>query len=187
MPPDLGVWGQDLSDAYKATRQTVVNEAAGNWRQRAQIKRLRYSHEDCIDRIIANPGIREDELAIIYGVTKSWMTIVINSDAFKVKLAERRDELIDPVLQARINEHYAALAVKSVGVLIEKMNRPVDQIPDKLALEAAALGAKVMGLGEERAPSGNAVDHLAALAHRLVDLNKPTTVHTIEGETRRVD
>lgn len=181
----VGRYGQEVSDRFAHQRALVASQATE--RRRRQVGALRYSHEDCIDRMIMTPGIEQNELAALYGVTTAWMSIVINSDAFRARMAERKAELIDPALMASLNERYGALAERSVNVLLEKLNQPIEKISDKLALEAAALGAKAVGLGEAKREAGpSAVDHLAALAHRLVDLNKPMPP-TIEGETRMID
>lgn len=164
-----------VADSTLAMRQRVVAQAAGGWQSAKDgVKRLRYTHEDCIDLILARPGISQNELAEIYGVTPAWMSIVVNCDAFKVKLAERKAELVDPVLQASLNERYGALAAASVDRLLKRIADEKAEVTDKVLLEAAALGAKAIGMGEPK-PTGpsNAVDHLAALAHRLVDLNRP--------------
>lgn len=179
-----GRYGQEVSASYAERRACAVRQANGQpIRQTAGVKKLRYTHEDCVDRIIMSPGISENDLAQVYGVTPNWMSIVINCDAFRAKLAERRQELIDPALLASLNERYGALAAKSVDILLTKLNQPLEKISDKLALEAAQLGAKAMGLGEQRASLGpSASDHLASIAHRLIDLNRPT--HTFDVPSR---
>lgn len=169
----VGVYGKELAASTQAAQRRIIAQAAEGGSKRVQIARVRYSHEDCIDRMLTSPGISEGALAQIYGVTASWMSIVVNSDAFKTQMAKRREELIDPMLAASLNERFGALAAKSVEILLEKLNKP--EVSDKLALEAAALGAKAVGLGQPTAPPGpSATDHLAALAHRLVDLNRPS-------------
>lgn len=178
----------EVSAGYAEARRRIISRAGQrNWTSYTDgIKRVRYSHEDCIDRILMSPSITQLELSQIYGVTPTWMSIVCNCDAFKAKLAERREELVDPALRTSLNERYGALAARSVEVLLEKLAQSPDKISDKLALEAAALGAKATGLGEPRAPAGQPIDHLAAIAHRLLDLNRPPSV-TIEGAVRRID
>lgn len=166
----------EVSFAYAADRRRIIAQAGNSTHNSYKdgITRVRYSHADCIDRMIASPSITQLELAMLYDVTPTWMSIVTNCDAFKVAMAERKAELIDPLLLATLNEKYGALAAKSVEVLLDKLNQPADKISDKLALEAAALGAKAMGLGEAKSPAGpSATDHLANLAHRLIDLNRP--------------
>lgn len=136
-----------------------------------RLQKVRYTHDDCINRILMEPTISQNALAEIYGYTPGWISIMVNSDAFQARLAERRAELVDPILQATLNERFRALTVRSLEVLQEKLARPIDAIPDKLALEAAALGARSLGLGQPTAPPpGSAADHLATLAHRLLDL-----------------
>lgn len=183
-PFAIGVYGQELADSTARQRAKVVLQATtGNYKG---IKRCRYSHLDCIDRMLQNPTITTTELAEIYEVTASWISIVINCDAFKVAYADRKAELINPALTATLNERYGALAAKSVEVLLEKLHRPIEQVSDKLALEAAALGARTMGVGEQKSPGVAAADHLAALAHRLIDLNRPAG-QVVEGETRIIE
>jgi hypothetical protein len=192
---ERGFYGKELAPNTLRQKAIVLNQVMEGRQPKSggsyNLKALRYSHKDCIDRLVASPGISVKDLAQIYGVTTTWMGIVMNCDAFKVALAARREELIDPVLRATIEEHYGALAQKSVMVLMEKLDKPIDQISDKLALEAAALGARGYGLGEKGnggGGGGSAVDHLAHLAHRLLDLNRPqgqvveTTSRVIEGD-----
>lgn len=177
----------EVAASTEAMRRRVIGQAARGWLStRDGIRHLRYSHEDCIDRIISQPGIQQQELAMLYGVTDAWMSIVMNCDLFKAKLAERRAELIDPELTATLNEHYGALARRSVMVLMEKLHQPIEKISDKLALEAASLGARATGMGTVQPPTGpNATDHLAGLANRLLDLNRPRPV--IDVSSRQVD
>lgn len=137
-----------------------------------RLGKVRYTHEDCINRILAEPTISQNTLAELYGYTPGWMSIIVNSDAFQARLAERRAELVDPILQVTINERFKALTIRSLEVLQEKLAKPADFVPDKLALEAAALGARSLGIGQAQTapPPGSAADHLASLAHRLLDL-----------------
>src|SRR5206468_207447 len=37
--------------------------------------KLNYTHEDCIDAILANPAITQTELATRYGYTQSWISL----------------------------------------------------------------------------------------------------------------
>lgn len=156
------------------TADDVLNELVSSQTaplaRRPAIQKVRYTHEDCINRILVEPTISQNALAEIYGYTAGWMSIVMNSDAFQARLAERRQELIDPVLQATINERFRALTVRSLEVLQEKLSKPVEAISDKLALEAAALGARSLGIGQTPVAPSSGADHLASLAHRLLDL-----------------
>lgn len=135
--------------------------------RRPGISKIRYTHEDCVNAIIAEPWISQNELAARYGYSAAWMSTVINSNAFKERLAARRAEVVDPVLMATLEERFRALATRSVEVLQEKLSLPSHMVPDQLALQAAALGAKSLGMGVPQPPPAAAEADLHVLADRL--------------------
>lgn len=141
---------------------------------RQPIQRLNYNHEACVDYIIAHPEATQNEIAARFGRSPSWLSVVMRSDAFKARLAARRAEVVDPALEATVQERFEALTVRSLEVLQEKLALPSSEVPAQLALQAAALGAKSLGLGVAGAPTTvpPAADSLALLAHRLLDLQK---------------
>ena len=133
------------------------------------LQRVRYSHEAMADMLIADPTITQNSIAAYFGRTPTWISIVINSDAFQAFYSARKAELIDPELVATVRERLQALTVRSLQVLQEKMMRPADQIPDNLALKAAELGAKGLGLGGNAPPPPppNPAEYLPAIVERL--------------------
>ena len=139
------------------------------------IKRMRYTHDAMVDLIVTNPAISQNELAEQFGYTPSWVSLVMSSDAFKERLAARKEELVDPAIRATLAERFDAVVTKSLEVLLEKLSKPVSAIPDNLALRAAELGAKALGLGGNAVPVAPALppDHLDQLAKRLVSLQRP--------------
>ena len=151
------------------------------------IAKVRYSHTDMIDFIIANPWVSQNELASRYGYSPSWVSVVLSSDAFQSAMAARRDEVVDPRLKATLEERFRALTIQSLNRLMEKLDAPV--VNDQVALRAAELGAKALGLGGHAPtpPQTPAVDHLARLADRLIDLqsNVRRSV-TIEAEPSKL-
>lgn len=152
-----------------------------------QIKKVRYTHEAMIDTILAEPAISQNALADRFDLSVSWISHVIASDAFQARLSERKEELIDPVLRATIEERFRMLVKKSLDVLLEKLAKP--NPPDNLALRAAELGARSLGLGRAPdpppAPSG---DRLTILAERLMILNSPLRrENDLEGTATRIN
>lgn len=139
--------------------------------------KLRYTHEAVIDMIIAEPGVSQGKLAAMFGYTQGWLSTVMGSDAFKAKLAERRAEVVDPVLQMSLNERFSSMVEKSLEVLQEKLSQPALQVPDQLALRAAELGAKALGLGGNQTAQVVVMqpDHLEGLAGRLMALQAKVT------------
>lgn len=153
--------------------------------------KVRYSHVDMIDFLIANPGVSQGTIALRYGYSQSWVSQVMNSDAFQAALAARREELVDPGLLVTINDRFKALTVRSLERLQEALEAP--QVKPEIALRAAELGAKSLGIGGHaaQAPMTAGVDSLARLADRLVALGAAHVPQlqreTIDGEAQRVE
>lgn len=113
------------------------------------IQKVRYSHDAMIDMIVANPWISQGELAANFGYTEGWVSQVIASDAFQARLAERKNDLIDPHLRATIEERFRGLVVRSLEILMQKLERPHKDISDELALKALDIAAKAAGYGQK--------------------------------------
>jgi hypothetical protein len=110
-----------------------------------RLNKLRYSHEAMIDVIVAEPGIKQNELASRFGVTVPWISRIIGSDAFQGALAKRREELTDPFLIATIEERLKGVAMQSLDVIAEKLALP--SVTMDGAMKALDITAKAMGFG----------------------------------------
>ena len=152
------------------------------------VAKLRYTHTDAIDFIIANPGVSQRVVAARYGYTEGWLSRVMSSDAWQSAMAARREELVDPSLIATIDERFRALTNRSLDRLMEKLDAP--QVSDNVVLRAVELGAKAMGVGGNAAPPPPAQDHLAQLANRLIELQSRVRADfqgvTINGQATEV-
>lgn len=140
-----------------------------------------FSYEQLADTLILNPRISGKELSKLFGYTETWISIVMNSDAFRVVMQRRKGDLVDPILRASIEDHYKALAARSCHVLMEKLSAPVQVISDDLALRAAALGAQMFKAAApvQQAPESS----IDKLADRLIALQqgmRGTTLRTAE-------
>ena len=89
-----------------------------------EIAKVRYTHDAIIDEILINPAISQGEIAKQFGFTQTWVSIVINSDSFQERLAERKGQLIDPAIQATINQRLDAIAKRSLDKIIERLDSP---------------------------------------------------------------
>lgn len=133
-----------------------------------QIERLGYSHDAMIDVLIANPGVTQNRLGEFFGYTGSWVSTIMASDAFQVRLAARRAELVDPIISASIDERLKALTTRSIQIVQDALEKP--DVSVDVALKAAAFGAKALGIGGNAAPKlliEGQGDRLAALAQKL--------------------
>lgn len=108
------------------------------------IARVNYTHDALIDLIIANPKLSQGQLAAHFGYTQPWLSRVMNSDAFLARLAERKKDVVDPVLTLSIDEKLRALADKSLDVVMEKLEATKN--PDT-AMKALELTTKALGYG----------------------------------------
>lgn len=91
-----------------------------------QIKSVRWHHDRIIDFILAHPTApSQAEIAANFGFSQSWLSIIINSDAFRHRLEERKAELVDPVITASIEERLNALAKRSLDKLLERLDSGV--------------------------------------------------------------
>lgn len=160
--------------------ETGALRGAGGKREPGKI---RYEHQDMVDFLIGNPHVTQNELAARYGYSPSFISILLNSDAFQSMYAERRKALVDPVLVSTLETRFKALTQRSLDRLLEELDKPACK--PEIALRAAELGAKSLGLGGHApapAPSG---DSLHLLAERLVGLQSNVR-RTINGEATEV-
>src|SRR5271155_4308879 len=111
------------------------------------ISQVRYTHDDMVDTIIANPCVTQNELAARYGYSASWVSQVLTSDAFQARLHQRKDELTDPTIKATIKERFEAMVRRSLEILEQKLNKPADQVSDQLVLQTLGLTSRAAGYG----------------------------------------
>src|SRR5262245_48555659 len=152
-----------------------------------RLKKVSYSHKALIDLIISQPELTQNQLAAHFGYTPAWISNILASDAFQNAMAERREDIIDPTLRATIEERFRALVIRSIAVLQEKLNQPA--VSDNVALRAAELGAKALGIGGHapQKPPGDSNDRLARLAERLVLLQSQHRERIINADSIRVE
>jgi transcriptional regulator with XRE-family HTH domain len=136
------------------------------------IQKLNYTHEACIDLIIANRGISQNRLAATFGYSPSWISTIMQSDAFKDRLQARIAEIVDPALTATVNQQLEGILARSMELLREKLSSP--EPPDNLILRSIELSTRALGLGV-KAPvvtinNTTMNNHLDSLGGRLVAL-----------------
>jgi len=122
-----------------------------------------------IDLIIEHPELDQNHIAAHFGYTAGWISNILASDAFQERMAARKEDIIDPAIKATIEERFRALVIRSLDVLQAKLNQVT--VSDNVALRAAELGAKALGVGGHAAPKpAPSADRLIHLAERLVGL-----------------
>jgi hypothetical protein len=142
-------------------------------RDPTRIVKVSYTHDAMINLIIAQPAISQNEIAAHFGYTASWVSNIIQSDAFQARLAERVSELVDPQIRQSVELQYKGLVARSLEILAHKLNGPAHTISDNLALRALDIAGRAAGYGARppEVQTNTQVNvHLEGLAENMVKL-----------------
>lgn len=154
-------------------------------RSAVPIKKVSYTHAGMIDMIIAHPEWSQDLLARHFGYSATWISNIIQSDAFQSALALRKDEIIDPVLRQTVEDQFKGMVARSLEIIRHHLNKPAQDVPVTVAMKALEISAKAAGYGAktERPPDVGVHIHLESMADRLsVLLHKKRAEPAIEGD-----
>lgn len=153
------------------------------------IGQVSYKHDAIIDFILANPTVTQNEIARQFDYSVSWISQMIASDAFQVRLAERAGDLFDPLLRRDRDAMFKSLIDRSYEVLAEKLRQPANVIPDQLVLRTMELSSRAVGYGAREAAliinqnTNNSVSlHLEQMGDGLKQLLRRKRAEVIEGE-----
>lgn len=163
-----------MADILDELTEIAEKSSAAADRPRPPIQKLNYSHDGMIDMIIANRGISQNDLARAFGYSPSWISTVMQSDAFQDRLRARTAELVDPTIMATVEEQLKGVLARSMEILKSKLDAEPAAIPDNLVLRSVELTSRALGLGV-KAPQitiNNTVmeAHLENLGSRLEGL-----------------
>ena len=144
------------------------------------IGRVKYTHDAMIDLIIAQPAISQGELAKHFGYTQSWVSRIMNSDAFLARLAQRKADVVDPQLVLSVDEKLRAVASKSLDKVLEKLEAApsFDQ-----ALAAVNIASKALGYGARQQNLNVQQNFVVALPPKAASASEWAAAH---GEGRGV-
>lgn len=141
-------------------------------RPKPPLEKLSYNHEALVDMLIAEPWISQNELGRRFGMSASWISTVICSDLFQSRLAERREQIIDPELRQSTKAQLQGLHLRSMEILRKKLEAEPELISDNLALQVLKVTGQSLGMGDQ----GTKVSihethlHLEELGQNLVSL-----------------
>lgn len=115
----------------------------------AQIQKVSIKHDVLLDFLIANPTMKYGEVAVLFGVTRAWLSTIIHSHAFQERLKTRQDELFSVAVVRPIQEKLmgvAALATEKLMEVVEYESdaRVLSQVADT-ALKNLGYGQKTIG------------------------------------------
>lgn len=165
---DFAQMAQELADSTTQTSGGVSTSLA-RAPSMGRVAKVSYTHDALIDVIVANPAISQRELALMFGYSQAWISNLLASDLIQARIAERRKEVVDPVVAASVEERVKGLMLRSMEVLQEKLEKP--GVDDKTALRVYELSSKNLALGGNAAVAPQLdPERLERLATRLRDL-----------------
>lgn len=170
--------------------QTQATDALVPTGQRRHFKD--YSHDALIDLMIARPGATAKDLAAAFGRTPEWVRMIARTDAFRARFALRNAEVVNPLMEDEVKARFDAALNRSLEVLQQKLERPVDQIPDGLLLKAIELGAKAGSVGGfsnapvAPPPAQASEERLARLAANLSGIGAALAGGVVDVQSREI-
>jgi len=91
-----------------------------------KLKKVSNKHDAIADYLIANPEVSLKDVAAVFEVTPTWMSIVVNSDVFRAHMQRKVDgafeEVIIPLRSKLLG--VAHLAVEKLGDAVTKSQDP---------------------------------------------------------------
>lgn len=109
----------------------------------SHIQKVSAGHEAIIQQILLEPRTTHEELAEMFGYSRTWLTRVIGSDSFQARLAQRRLEMVDPDLRARLNDRVKGAVLQSVDTIQRRLDSTDNA---KLALESLGVLSNALEL-----------------------------------------
>lgn len=106
------------------------------------LKKLTYKHEAMVDLILQEPTVSYKELAEIFGLSEGWIQRVACSDAFQSRLAERKAQLIDPIISRSLNERLRGVTVRAIDIINDKLSG--DDASAAYAIDALGIATTAM-------------------------------------------
>lgn len=145
------------------------------------------TYDQIVDEVLLSPPTEtQGALAKRLGYTQSWLSRLISSDAFQVKLAERIEKHIEPDRREAFRLRFATIEAESRAILLGSLQKLSTRladpagVPDELLIKSASMTSKLLGYGARAEPTApQRVDmhlHLHQLATNLRNLNQAPNI-----------
>lgn len=118
----------------------------------AAIATVSNKHEAIMNHLIANPAMKLGEVATYFGVSQPWLSTLIHSDAFQLRLKQKHEMLFGLSI-APVAEKLNHLAHKAIDRLEEVLAAPQ---PARLLLDTAKFATDAISFSGKASPSPQA-------------------------------
>jgi hypothetical protein len=145
----------------------------------AEIKKVGYTHDAMIDFIVGNPWVTNNEIARHFGYTVPWVSTVINSDAFRERLAQRREDVVDPLLRTTLEERIRGVLDLSLQVIAKNLEVSAAVGGNiNAAIRVLEHGSRALGYGaQSKQPSVVVQNYVAVVPPKSMDSQAWTDQH----------
>lgn len=185
-PDEPGPAGS-LPDPTLATGRFGLNEDGSPTRwpcgKQKGIQKVHYTHEAMIECMIAHPEWTQRQIAEYFGYSEVWICNIIASDAFREQMVKRKDEIINPVLKANVEERFNSNLRMALDLIQARLSTGV--VSDNFLLRTTEMSARALGLGAPKPPAPTTPNmhlHLHEMSERLTALLAQKRGTTIDSE-----
>lgn len=132
--------------------------------QSLQVKNISWWHERFADWMLANPELTLGDAAKHFNCTRTHLSIIKNSDAFKIYWATRSGDfsnaLVDKATDTILNLKDKAAAVTELA--LDELNRRIELAPEAIGMDTlidiSQMGLKSLGYGAKAAQQSPTVN-----------------------------
>ena len=131
-----------------------MNASARQLRHHA--RPMKWWYEFLADYMIANPTALQNEIAAHFGRSPATISIIINTDAFKAYLRQRRNTH-EAALDAEVRGKLFKVANNSLDLMLHSLEKKRDTIPLEILHRTTDTALKSLGYGAP-SPAGTTVN-----------------------------
>lgn len=143
----------------------AIQPLQGTATGKTAIARVHYTHDAMIDLILLHPEMRQGQLAEYFGMTEGWVSRVIGSDAFQLRLAQRKEDVISPEIKQNLEQRVQGLALTSLQKLQDKID--ANLVPVDGLIKTLELSTKALGMGARQANIQQQNNYVVALPPKV--------------------
>lgn len=162
------------------SQEAIIAANGGSLHEhRKATRKMRWWYEALADYMMANPNATQNEIAAHFKRATSTISTIINTDAFKAYMSQRRREHVS-VLDASVRDKMLKVADKSMELILEQLevkrtSIPIDTLQRTVDSTLKSLGYGVAAPGVNVNVNSGGGNTLVAVAVGVDDLERART------------
>lgn len=148
--------------------------------------KIKHIHERIIELMLSSSHkMTYAQIAQVTGYTEQGISFIMNSDAFRVRMAERRSELIDPLVAKNFDEVLSELGDLAAREMMARIQRK--QVTNKELIDTINASSKAAAYGGgAQTPASQVVVFVPARAKTAQEW-AAEAARTVDAATGRLD